>query len=213
MNALRSRFLLAAVLGSMSLAPLAFAGDDGAAGAPPCPPRAGAHPGRDGRQAGAPGMRRPMRAMRAMRFLRALDLSQDQRTAIRDARAAAEPVRKDTFEKIRALFRDARAAREAGRANGSTIAPEDRAKMREQLRAQVKALLEAARGAVAPQAQRLVGSLTTEQRAKANAKAAEHGKTLDDARLLKIFERILLAPGRPNGAPPPAPPVTTPAPK
>ena len=45
-------------------------------------------------------------------------------------------------------------------------------------------------------AQRVRNSLTPDQRAKLAERASKHGKTLDDAKLLQRFERVILAPTR-----------------
>jgi Spy/CpxP family protein refolding chaperone len=98
-----------------------------------------------------------------MRFLRALNLTDDQKKAFRDARDAAEPTR------------DA---------------------ARERARAAVKAAFEDARKSVEPTATRLVAMLSAEQKQKIVEAAAKRGKTVDDARLVAIVERMLLARGR-----------------
>ena len=171
-----ARFLLAAaLLGSLTLAPVALAGAEAA-------PARGPH----ARQARHEGGRFANRRHRAMRLLRALDLTDAQKAALKDARTSAEPVRTDMRTKLRALFEQARAA---------GTAPEDRAKLREQ----AKAIVTAARASVEPQAQRILGSLTAEQKAKVAEIAAKHGRTADDARLLKGIERLLLMPDRRQG--------------
>ena len=172
------RFLLAAtLLGSLALAPVALAGDEAA-------PARGPHARHE-------GGRFANRRHRAMRLLRALDLTDAQKAALKDARTSAEPVRTDMHAKLRALFAQAR---------GTGVSAEDRAKLREQ----AKAIVTAARASVEPQAQRILGSLTAEQKAKVAEIAAKHGKTAPagtnvDARLLKGIERLLLMPDRRQG--------------
>src|SRR5437867_12748772 len=86
--------LAASLLGSLALAPVAFAGGEAA-------PSRGPHARHE-------GGRLANRRHRAMRLLRALDLTEAQRAALKDARAAAEPVRTDMRTKLRALFGQAR---------------------------------------------------------------------------------------------------------
>ena len=118
-------------------------------------------------------------AMRAQRLLRLLDLSDAQKAQLADARTAAQPIREDARAKVRAILEEAKKGERT---------PETRAKVREQ----VKAVLEGAAKEVEPSAKRLLDSLTAEQRARLSDRAAKHGKTIDDAKLLKRFERLIL---------------------
>ena len=149
------------------------------------------HPGRHARQARL--------ARREHRFLKSLELTDAQKAQWKDARLAADPVREDLRTQIRAM-------REAFKAGEKT--PEARAAFR----AKRKATVDAALAAVAPSAARLVASLTPEQRAKLEARAKAHGKTLDDAKLTRRIERLLLARGRkhPGGGGCEEPTPTTP---
>jgi Spy/CpxP family protein refolding chaperone len=175
----RKTWLLASVAAAVVAAPLALAAPgDGAPAAPPAPGAPGAAPAARHER----GMLRRGARRRAMRFLRLLDLSDAQKAQLSDARTAAEPVRKDAREKVRAILEEVRKGERT---------PETRAKVREQ----VKAVLQAAATQVEPSAKRLLDSLTPEQRARLSERAAKHGRTLDDAKLLRRFERLVLAPG------------------
>jgi Spy/CpxP family protein refolding chaperone len=124
---------------------------------------------------------------RAARLLKALELTEAQKTALKESREAAAPVREDLRARLRAIREETRAA-----AGGER--PSDEA--RKAARAKAKAAVESAREAVAPSATRFVGSLTPEQKQKLADKAKEHGKTFDEARPVNAVERLLLAPGR-----------------
>jgi len=132
------------------------------------------HPGRHARQARL--------ARREHKFLKSLELTDAQKAQWKDARLAADPVREDLRTQVGAM-------REAFKAGEKT--PEARAAFR----AKRKATVDAALAAVAPSAARLVASLTPEQRAKIDARAKAHGKTIDDARLTRRIERLLLMRG------------------
>lgn len=122
------------------------------------------------------------RARIARRALRVLDLTDAQKEAVRSAR-------QETAAERDALRGSVRALRE--RTLDGERSPEARKAMREEIRGTVRA----AADRVAPVARRLVDGLSSEQRARLEEKAKEHGKTLDDERLLRLFERLLLAPG------------------
>jgi Spy/CpxP family protein refolding chaperone len=170
----RKTILFASLAAAILAAPVLSA--PSASAAPGDPVDGAAKPG-----AGLRGERRANRgARRAMRFLRRLELSEAQKAQLGEARTAAEPVRADARAKIRAILEAARTG------------PRDEA-ARTQVRAQVKAVREAAAAQVEPSARRLLESVTPEQRARLAERAAKHGKTLDDAKLLKRIERALLA--------------------
>ena len=171
----RKTWLLAAVAAAVVAAPIALAEPGDGAAAPPAPAPGAAPAARHG------GRFLRRHAMRAQRFLRLLDLSDAQRTQLADARTAAEPIRQDARTKVRAILEEARKGERT---------PDTRTKVREQ----VKAVLQAAATQVEPSAKRLLDSLTPEQRARLAERATKHGKTLDDAMLLRRFERLVLAP-------------------
>jgi hypothetical protein len=137
---------------------------------------------RDGAGRAGPGARRLARFRhRAHRVLRALDLTEEQKAALKASREAAAPVREDLKAKIQSIVA---AARQGERT------PEARKAAREQ----VKAAIAAARTAVEPSASRFVGSLSAEQKARLAEKAKAHGKTFEEAKLVKLVEGVLIAP-------------------
>ena len=145
----------------------------------------GAGAGRRGRAARGPRPPPP-----AMKLLRHLGQSDEQKALVKQAREAAAPGREDVREQMRAVLAAARKGERTPQA-------------REQAKAQVKAILDSARTSLEREARRLLDSLTPEQRQKIADFAAKHGKTVDEARLLKRVEGLLLMPGR--GAHRPAP--------
>jgi Spy/CpxP family protein refolding chaperone len=166
--------LLASVAAAILSAPMALASPGDPGENAPKQGRAARHEGRALRRMGA---------RRAARFLRLLELSDAQKAQLSDARTAADPVRVDARAKVRAILEEAKKGERT---------PDTRAKVREQ----VKAVLAAARSQVEPSAKRMLDALTADQRAKLAERAAKHGKTLDDAKLLQRFERVILAPAR-----------------
>lgn len=100
-----------------------------------------------------------------------LGLTAAQRTQLRAEVERVAPELRATRERARELVRGAR--------QDGEVTPQER----EQLRAQLRALRDEARGQVLPGARTLVASLTPEQRARLEAVAKAHGKTLDDVRL------------------------------
>jgi Spy/CpxP family protein refolding chaperone len=172
------------LLAALVAAPLAFASPDGE-GTAPCPQAgpgakapagdAGAFARMGGRMRGRFGMRR------GARLARLLGLTDAQREDFLKTRQSFASVREDLRTKIRAVREEAK----KGEATDAT-----RAATHEK----IKALVAAARDQVAPEARRLMGTLTPEQRARLDEIAARHGKTFDDARLLKLIERGLLRP-------------------
>ncbi len=162
----------------LAVSALADPGDGAGRGAQAAPE------GRFGRHgcAGRFARRAMMRRAKAMRLLRALDLTDEQKTALKSARDATQTVREDAHAQIRAILADAWKAGDRSEA------------ARKAVREKVKGVLESARTAVEPQAKGLVASLSAEQRAKIDQIAKEHGKTVDDAKLLKGVEHLLLMP-------------------
>lgn len=100
-----------------------------------------------------------------------LGLTEAQRTQLRAEVERVAPELRSARERARELVR---AARQDG-----DVTPAER----EQLRTQLRALRDEARSQVLPGARALVTSLTPEQRARLEAVAKAHGKTLDEARL------------------------------
>ncbi|MBL9085847.1 MAG: Spy/CpxP family protein refolding chaperone [Planctomycetia bacterium] len=156
---------------------VAFAGPGQGDGRKPAAARDGA-----GRLRQGPGARRLAKFRhRAHKVLKALDLTEEQKAALKASREAAAPVREDLKAKIQAIVA---AARQGERT------PEARKAAREQ----IKAAIEGARSAVEPSASRFVGSLSAEQKAKLAEKAKAHGKTFEEAKLVKLVEGVLIAP-------------------
>jgi Spy/CpxP family protein refolding chaperone len=155
-----------------------FAGEDG--------PRP-----RAGRAAGVRGARRDRfrRAMRQERrdLLTSLGVTDEQRrTVLEKARAAAPIVAADRDEARRIVAQAWTAAAKDSAA--------DRRALRDSVRGQLKALREKTRGQVEPLAKEVVASLTPEQRAKLDAAAARHGRTVDEARLVRRAARMISRP-------------------
>ncbi len=135
---------------------------------------------RMGRQ--GPGARRLAKFRhRAHKVMKALDLTDEQKAALKASREAAAPVREDLKAKVQAIVAAARQGEKT---------PEARKAAREQ----IKAAIEGARNAVEPSASRFVGSLSAEQKAKLAEKAKAHGKTFEEAKLVKLVEGVLIAP-------------------
>lgn len=120
-------------------------------------------------------------AHRARKLLRALDLDATQRQALKAARDAAEPVRTDLHSQVRAL-------RESARAGERT------AETRKALHEKVQAARQSAMKAVEPAATTWVSSLKPEQKEKLAERAKAHGKTFDEAKLVRGVEKLLLMP-------------------
>jgi Spy/CpxP family protein refolding chaperone len=122
------------------------------------------------------------RRRHAVRFLRSLELSDAQRTLLRESREATENVRVDVRARVRSILADAWKAGDRS--------PEARKAVREK----VRAVIASARTAVEATAKKIFDSLTAEQRAKIEARAKAHGREVDDARLLRRIEGLLLMP-------------------
>jgi len=145
--------------------------------------------GRGGRAARADGAaphgplaRRFARARhRAGHVLRVLDLTAEQKASLKASREAAAPVREDLKAKVQAILAEARKGERT---------PETR----KAARAQIQAAMASARASVEPSASRFVGSLTADQKATLVEKAKAHGKTFDEAKLVKRVEGVLVAP-------------------
>jgi Spy/CpxP family protein refolding chaperone len=181
--------LLAAVsaLVAVPAAGPAFAAPAPDDAAPPAPPAAG--PREPGRRVphglrGLRGDRAILRAarmrVRARRFVRSLDLSEAQRATFREAREATAAVRKDARTQVRTALAEARKA-------GDRSEP-----ARAALREKVRAVRASALRAVEPQAKRVLDAITPEQRAKIEERAKACGRTVDEARLLRRVEQLLL---------------------
>lgn len=159
---------------------VALAGPGKAGGRRPVAERDGAGRNALGRQ--GPGARRLAKFRhRAHKVMKTLDLTEEQKAALKASREAASTVREDLKAKLQAIVAAARQGEKT---------PEARKAAREQL----KAAIEGARKAVEPSASRFVGSLSAEQKAKLAEKAKAHGKTFDEARLVKLVEGVLIAP-------------------
>jgi hypothetical protein len=75
--------------------------------------------------------------------------------------------------------------------------PGDREAAREEMRGKLKELRERTFTELRPLAQRVISTLTPEQRAKLVEAAKRRGRTLDEARLEKLTARWARAEGRP----------------
>ena len=139
------------------------------------------------RGAGADGARahrhgRMHQRLAGRRLLKDLNLTDAQKACIKESRQATEAVRADLRAKIQAILAEAR--------------PGERTKdSRKAAREKVRAAIEAAVGCVQPQAQKILDSLTADQKAMLVRAAAAHGRTADDASLVKGISRLLLRGG------------------
>jgi Spy/CpxP family protein refolding chaperone len=141
--------------------------------------------GKHGRRGGA-RQEQIQQRRRGMAFLQSLQFTDAQRQVMLDkARAAATIVQGSKAEARKIV---AAAWAKAGDASVDKKA----------IRADVKTQLEALRAKTWPQieplAKDVVASLTPEQRQKIDAAAGKRGKTLDDAKLTKLFGRLLSRP-------------------
>ena len=159
---------------------VAFAGPGEGDGRKPAAARGVAGRERAGRQ--GPGARRLAKFRHhAHKVMKALDLTDEQKAALKTSREAASTVRDDLKAKIQSIVAAARQGEKT---------PETRKAAREQ----IKAAIEGARKAVEPSASRFVGALSAEQKAKLAEKAKARGKTFDEAKLVKLVEGVLIAP-------------------
>jgi hypothetical protein len=109
------------------------------------------------------------RAGQVRQFVRALDLSRAQKEQALSVAHAAQPIVRELREQIRAE--------------------------RGQGRAHVKELVRNAFLRLQPQVRALIGTFTPEQRARIEALAQRHGRTLDEARLERGLAFLLSRPG------------------
>jgi len=117
------------------------------------------------------------------RLLESLQATDAQRSVALDAARAAEPI--------------AQSARsEAARIRAEVFAKhgKDRVAAREELKARTQELRRKTLAELAPHAGRVLATLTPEQRKKLDDAATSRGRTLDEARLLKITSFLLTRP-------------------
>jgi hypothetical protein len=119
-------------------------------------------------------------------------LSDEQAKAALEASRDLAKIREEARGKAAALMLDA--WRQAKAAGGKDATPEQRKALREATRGKLKALREQFRAPIAEVGMRVVKSLTPEQRAKIEAFAKEHGKSVDDAKLARRFGHRLSRP-------------------
>jgi hypothetical protein len=118
------------------------------------------------------------------RFLRSLDATDAQREVAREEARAAAPI--------------SHAARLEGRAiriEALREHPGDRAAARESARPKIRELRERTLTGLRPLAQKVVATLTPDQRKKLEDAARARGKDLDEARLEKLVSWLLTRPG------------------
>ena len=120
-------------------------------------------------------------------LLASLQVSDEQRHTVLEKARAAAPIVSAGKDEARRIVAQAWAA-------AAKDPNADRKALRESVRTQLRALREKTRGQVEPLAKDVVASLTPEQRAKLEAAAAKHGRTLDDARLVRRTARMLSRP-------------------
>lgn len=139
------------------------------------------HPiGGHGRHRGHRRHRRPHPAQ----FLRQLQLTDAQKAAALQTARDLAPVARSTREQVRQIMADARAAHPNA----------DRATIREAARPQLEALRERAAAQLTERGRPLVQSLTPEQRARIEARLAEHGRTFDADRAARRVAFVLSRP-------------------
>jgi hypothetical protein len=117
------------------------------------------------------------------RFLRTLKMTDAQRSVALDQARAADPI-----------ARSARTEAAKIRADALRAHPEDRAAARAEMKGKMKDLRERTLTELRPLAQRVLSTLTPEQRTKLADAAKKHGRTLDEARLEKITSWMLTRP-------------------
>ena len=141
--------------------------------------------GRDG--ARAPRHGRMHQRLAARRLLKDLNLTDAQKAGIKESREATEAPRADLRARVRAIVQEARSG--------------ERTKdSRKAAREKIRAAIEAAVGCVQPQAQKVLDSLTADQKAMIVRAVATHGRSTDDASLVKGLSRLFLRGGRPHRA-------------
>lgn len=156
-----------------TLASVAGAGDDGSGGG-------------FGKRA---HMRRFLEARRDRRgkvakFIESLQITDAQRQLMLDKARAAEPI---AAEARKELARILVAAQDAGKTG-------DPAEARRAAHEKVRGLKEATLAKLEPLAKEIVASLSPDQRKKFEEAAARHGRTFDEARLVKRLSRWLTRP-------------------
>lgn len=117
------------------------------------------------------------------RLLESLQATESQRAVALEAARAAEPI--------------AQSARsEAARIRTEVFAKhgKDRAAAREEMKQRTQELRQKTLAELAPHAGRVLATLTPEQRKKLDDAATARGKTLDEARLVKITSFLLTRP-------------------
>ena len=117
------------------------------------------------------------------RLLESLQATDAQRAVALEAARAAEPI--------------AQSARsEAARIRTEVFAKhgKDRAAAREEMKERIQELRQKTLADLAPHASRVLATLTPEQRKKLDDAATARGKTLDEARLVKITSFLLTRP-------------------
>ena len=117
----------------------------------------------------------PPRTHPPHRILRALHATPEQRAIAKEEARAAGPI-----------ARGARADAAKIRADALRAHPGDREAAREEMRGKLKELRERTFTELRPLAQRVISTLTPEQRAKLVEAAKRRGRTLDEARLEKL---------------------------
>jgi Spy/CpxP family protein refolding chaperone len=133
--------------------------------------------------------RKALRGMRTERrdLLASLGATDEQRRTVLEKARAAAPIVSAAKDEARRIVAQAWSA-------AAKDPSADRKALRESVRTQLKALREKTRGQVEPLAKEVVASLTPEQRAKLDAAAAKHGRTVDDARLTRRAARLISRP-------------------
>ncbi len=117
------------------------------------------------------------------RFLRTLKMTEAQRAVARDEARAADPI-----------ARSARTEAAKIRAEALRAHPGDRAAAGQEMKSKMKDLRERTLTELRPLAQRVLSTLTPEQRTKLADAAKKRGRTLDERRLERITSWLLTRP-------------------
>jgi hypothetical protein len=142
-----------------------------------------------GRRPPAPEARHPRLRERTARrgelhrFIRSLGLSDSQRAVALEEAKAAEPIARSARTEAMKIRTEARRTH-----------PDDRAAAREDARPKLKDLRERTLASLRPLAQRMLSTLTPEQRARITESAKKRGRTIDENRLEDITSWLLTRP-------------------
>lgn len=128
--------------------------------------------------------RRAERRIERREFARSLRFSDEQRRLALAQAKAVEEVAKQAREEARRIREAAREAERTGKGGEARGAA----------RAELRDLRQRTFAQVEPHARAILAGLTTEQRARLEARAKANGRTFDEARALRFIARVLASP-------------------